>query len=107
MLDQIENPGRWPFSLSLSDDGKRLGMSLGVTIDRTAEMRIVDLESGNILLKIPCALTEGNSGMMIRLSPDGKLAITATLWNQDPQGHWLTAQLRIDDVDRQESASGD
>ena len=37
--------------------------------------------------------------MMIRLSPDGKLAMTATLWNQDPQGQWLNGQLRIDDLD--------
>ena len=36
---------------------------------------------------------------MIRLSPDGKLAMTATLWNLHPQGHWQNGQLRIDDVE--------
>ena len=62
VLDQIENPGFWPSNLCLSDDGKRLGMSLGAADKRTPEVRIVDLESGSVLLKIPCAHTqEGNA----------------------------------------------
>ena len=65
----------------LSDDAKRLGMTFA-TAESCQEVRIVDLESGSVLLKIPCAHAQEKNAAMIRLSPDGTLAMTATVWNQ-------------------------
>ena len=107
VLDQIENPGLWPCNLCLSDDGKRLGMSLGAADHSAAEVRIVDLESGSVLLKIPCAhAQEGNAAMIPALAgwqarddydtlepaPPGSLAV------------WAASHRRFG---RQESASAD
>ena len=106
VLDQIENPGLWPCNLCLSDDGKRLGMSLAAA-ESTPEVRIVDLESGSVLLKIPCAHAQEGNAAMTRLSPDGKLAMTTTLWNQAPPGSlavWAASHRRLG---RRESASAD
>ena len=69
------------------------------TAESCQEVRIVDLESGSVLLKIPCAHAQERNAAMTRLSPDGKLAMTTTLWNKHPQGHWQCGQLRIDDLE--------
>lgn len=98
-FDQIENPGGWPCNLCLSDDAKRLSMILTSADNCCEEVRIFDLESGSVLLKFPCAHAREGNAAITRLSPDGKLAMTATLWNLHPQGHWQNAQLRIDDLE--------
>ena len=93
LFDKVADPGGWPVFSCLSANGKRLSLL------SLKDARVVDLQSGKVLLRIE----PSSSGKRLIAWPlllhDGKRVVTYVLEAKDSRSPWTRKEFRIDDLE--------